>query len=113
MCFGGNIAPLSSHYINTQLGALWDNAKLCAAHSQPDFKSEEYERSKYTRALFHFHYLGRRVPKNGAVNELPFFAEFGKPEIKFICNHDAMLTLTITRGHISLGPEHGRGGERR
>ena len=53
------------------------------------------------------------VSPNGAVNELPFFAEFGKPEIKFICNHDAMLTLTITRGHIRLGPEHGRGGERR
>ena len=107
MCHDGNSASLSVRYINAQLTALWENAVECMNSTKNntwDVRSIEYDKSKYTRALAQYHYFGKKAPKaqNLSVNDFHFYATFGKPEIRFICNHDALLTLTIDAGHANL-----------
>jgi hypothetical protein len=66
MCIDGNSAPLSARYLNSQLTALWLNARDCvnwAAHQNGNndsvnLSSEDYVRHKYQRALAQFHYMG-------------------------------------------------------
>lgn len=106
MCIDGNSATLSVRYLNAQLGALWENAVDCAAHSSyTDFKSSEFDKGKYTRALREFHLLTKRPAKALSEEELLFHAVFGKPTIKFICNHEAVLFFKIERGHLNLAHE--------
>lgn len=66
MCIDGNSAPLSVRYLNSQLTALWQNARDCvnwASHhggesDSVNLSSEDYVRHKYQRALAQFHYMG-------------------------------------------------------
>lgn len=106
MCHDGNSAPLSVRYLNSQLSALWANADQCvkeATNTATDVKSSQYDRSKYTRALAQFHYFGRKAPKVVQSSaDFAFYATFAKPEIKFVCNHDAVLFLKINEGHANL-----------
>ena len=108
MCHDGNSAGLSIRYLNSQLSALWENAVECAKsvqNSSWDVRSEKYEQSKYTRALAQFHFYGKRAPKivgSPSPTDFHFYATFGKPDIRFICNHDALLTFTIESGHANL-----------
>ena len=98
-----NSAPLSARYLNSQLDAQWQNAVECSSHgANAAFRSVEYEKSKYTRALRHFDLLSRKPPKNVSTDELFFTATFGKPELKFICNHEAVFSLKIEQGHLNL-----------
>ena len=30
-----------------------------------------------------------------------FYTSFGKPKLEFICNHDAILRLTLKEGHYN------------
>ena len=74
-----------------------------ATNSAWDVKSAQYEKSKYTLALAQFHYFGRRAPKVvQSEDDLHFYASFEKPVLKFICNHDAALFVTIKQGHLNL-----------
>ena len=110
MCHDNNSASLSVRYLNSQLTALWENAVECVnsvVHDkgvpQWDIRSEKYDRSKYTRALAEFHFYGKKAPKTAVpASEFWFFARFGRPEVKFVCNHDAVLFLTIENGHANL-----------
>ncbi|PSS11038.1 hypothetical protein PHLCEN_2v3334 [Hermanssonia centrifuga] len=106
MCHDGNSASLSVRYLNAQLSALWENATECVKESGSnvlDVKSQEYEKSKYTRALAQFHYLGKKAPKTiSSTEDLLFYATFDKPQLKFVCNHEAVLSLTIKSGHLNL-----------
>lgn len=108
MCHDGNSAPLSVRYLNSQLSALWENALECVKSTKEnswDVRSEKYEKSKYTRALAQFHYYGRKAPKpQGSPSSVDFFfyATFGRPEIRFVCNHDAVLFVKIEKGHVNL-----------
>ena len=52
MCRDGNSATLCARYLNGQLLTLWENAVECLEHGGlADFKSEDYEKSAFTRAL--------------------------------------------------------------
>lgn len=103
MCIDGNSAALSVRYLNAQLQALWENADECSKHAgYTDFKSAEYDKSRYTRAIREFHYLTKRSAKNLSEEELFFVAKFSQPKLKFICNHEAVLFLTIQTGHFNL-----------
>lgn len=106
MCLEGNSASLSIRYLNAQLGSLWENAHQCAHDSgvdPNDVKSQDYDKSKYTRALAQYHFFGRKAPKTvRTTDDLLFYAQFGRPELKFICNHEAVFFLTVTEGHVNL-----------
>ena len=106
MCLEGNSAPLSIRYLNAQLSSLWENARHCVKHSGVelhDVKSHEYEKSKYTRALAQYQFFGKKIPKVvRSTKDFLFYASFGKPELKFICNHEAVLFLTVQEGHVNL-----------
>ncbi|KAF7328255.1 hypothetical protein MVEN_02565400 [Mycena venus] len=104
MCNDGNSAPQSIRYLNAQLAALWENADDCAkqAGKNPNFKSEHWEKGKYTRALAQYHYLGKKaVSKITGEKDLLFSASFGKPTLEVICNHEVVLHLTIRDGHLN------------
>ena len=103
MCLDGNPASLSVRYMNAQIHSLWENAKECASQGHySDFKSTEYEKSRYTRALGEYHFLSKKSPKGLSIDELFFFAEFAAPKLEFICNHEAVLHLKIESGHLNL-----------
>ena len=107
MCHDCNSASLSVRYINAQLTALWENAVECinsTKNNASDVRSTQYEKSKYTRALAQYHYFGKRAPKAQSltVDDFHFYATFGKPSLKFICNHDAVISFTIEKGHANL-----------
>ncbi|EKM51546.1 uncharacterized protein PHACADRAFT_102478 [Phanerochaete carnosa HHB-10118-sp] len=103
MCLDGNSAELSVHYVNSQLQAFWENAAKCAAHTvKLDFKSSAYEKSRRTRALREYHYLTRKSKPGLLEQDLFFSAKFGRPELKFICNHSVFLCLMIESGHLNL-----------
>ncbi|KAJ7710708.1 hypothetical protein B0H17DRAFT_1223880 [Mycena rosella] len=104
MCNDGNSAPQSIRYLNAQLAALWENADDCAkqAGKNPNFKSEHWEKGKYTRALAQYHHLGKKsASKIAGVKDLLFSASFGKPTLEVICNHEVVLHLTIEDGHLN------------
>ncbi|KAF7366819.1 hypothetical protein MSAN_00940200 [Mycena sanguinolenta] len=100
MCLNDNSAPLSVRYINSQLSAMWENAAECVRHggkqTKVDLRSGEYLKHQYTRSLAEFHFAGFPAPKGEiAVDDLFFYGSFGKPSLEFICNHEAVLRLTL------------------
>ncbi|KAJ7210092.1 hypothetical protein GGX14DRAFT_451427 [Mycena pura] len=104
MCNDGNSALQSIRYLNAQLAALWENADDCAkqAGKDPNFKSEHWEKGKYTRALAQYHYLGKKsASKVTGAKDLLFCASFGKPTLEVICNHELILHLTVKDGHVN------------
>ena len=106
MCFFGNSAPLSAHYISAQLIALWQNAIRCVeegAQSTFDVTSTAYKTSKATRALAQYHHLGNRPPMSiKSASDLFFCARFGEPLLQFVCNHNAIITLAVDRADLDL-----------
>ena len=97
MCYGENSAQHASHYVNSQLKALWENAVECARHHGSELAAEETHRYAYALAQFSFGRL-----RNGGVltpGDFQFFAEFATPELEFACNHDVILHLRVTEGH--------------
>ncbi|EKM52523.1 uncharacterized protein PHACADRAFT_149241 [Phanerochaete carnosa HHB-10118-sp] len=102
MCIDGNSGPLSVRYITAQLDALYKNAAECAPHAaHHDYKSAEYESTRYIRALREFHYLTRRATNNLHEADLFFSAKFAQPEINFLCNHVVFLRLKLESGHFN------------
>ncbi|KAI0676217.1 hypothetical protein C8Q78DRAFT_995876 [Trametes maxima] len=96
MCIGENLAPFAAYYLNAQLSALYENSLKCVAE-HPDAQSEGNHR---------FSALARFVTSavSGQTYSV-FIANFGKPELQFICNHNAVLKLKIesVRGPLQLG----------
>ncbi|GJE95840.1 hypothetical protein PsYK624_120300 [Phanerochaete sordida] len=106
MCFQGNAAPMSASYINSQLAILWKNAHDCAAdevHGNTDPSPNAGTKSAYTRALYEYQYIPEsHAGLNIARSDAHFYATFGQPELKFICNHEAVLSLTLKSGHLRV-----------
>lgn len=104
MCNDGNSATQSVRYLNSQLAALFQNASECVQNCAPilDFKSVDYDKTKYTRSLAEFHFVGPKPKKVYSTSELFFSATFSQPKLTFICNHEAILYLTIKSGHFNL-----------
>ena len=106
MCIGGNNAPLSARYLSSQLSTLWRNAVQCVdeAHGgELDVTSEEYEHSKAGRALAQYHYFGPRAPSPiHSTSDFFFYARFGEPSLKFLCNHEVILTLVIDKANVNI-----------
>ncbi|KAF7351634.1 hypothetical protein MSAN_01596000 [Mycena sanguinolenta] len=107
MCFEDNSAPLSVRYLNAQLSAMWKNAVECVGYTGTktttvDLRSSDYQKHKYTRSLAEFHFAGL-APTRGsiAVENLFFNGVFGQPRLEFICNHEAVLYLTLLEGHFN------------
>ena len=102
----GNSAPLSARYLNSQLSTLWQNAFQCANDKQSnalDVTSREYENSKNTRAWAQFQYFGPQAPKTvRSTDDFFFYAKFGQPDLKFICNHEALLAVTIDTAGVNI-----------
>lgn len=100
MCYGGHSTPLSVRYFNAQLSSLWENARDCYQHGGST--STAYQNTRFTRALAQFHYFDQYTPLDTIVSssDLPFYAEFGKPRLEFVCDHEILLFLIITDGHI-------------
>ena len=105
MCIDGNSAELSTHYINAQLQALFENAITCSKHVaglKLDFKDSAYEKSRYTRALREFHYLPHRSKPGLQKEDLFFYATFAQPKLQFVCNHTVFLRLKIESGRLNI-----------
>ncbi|KAI0641469.1 hypothetical protein C8Q79DRAFT_1014399 [Trametes meyenii] len=95
MCVGENLAPFAAYYLNAQLAALYENSERCVAE-HPDAQSEGNHR---------FSALAKFVTGDVAGQSYSVFtAIFDKPEVKFICNHNAILKLKIRsiRGPLEL-----------
>ncbi|GBE84865.1 predicted protein [Sparassis crispa] len=93
MCVGENCAPQAVHYINAQLAALYDNALSCVKDHGNAHRSED--RFKYSHALVDFSF-------GESHGDAKFQAVFRKPELEFICNHDAFFRIKIESGHYHL-----------
>lgn len=105
MCVDGNAAPASVRYLNAQLAASWQNAHECAAHyhdhATVDLESASYKKSEYMRSLAEYYYAGEYAPRGPIRKDQLFFrASFGQPRLQFVCNHDAILHLSI-HGHLN------------
>jgi hypothetical protein len=102
MCHG-NRAPQAIRYLNQQLFSHWDNAKRCvethACTSKPLSATVEY--GMCLREYFHGFPSNKR---HASKEDHAFYAKFGAPELRFICNHDAVLIFTIEEGHFNLNP---------
>ncbi|KAI0367407.1 hypothetical protein BV20DRAFT_1089883 [Pilatotrama ljubarskyi] len=94
MCLDENLAPFGAQYINAQLESLYKNAKRCT-EQHPGAHSSENRRFSILATYVVEEALG---PSYSA-----FEAVFGRPELKFICNHNAELVLKIetVKGPIS------------
>jgi hypothetical protein len=100
MCIDGNNAGHAAVFVNAQLEALYKVADDCVRHYAED-GIDRSKQSGYDFALReYYHYQSKTSP--------PIKFEFGKPEVEFVCNHDAILHLTITSvtAPTALEPKH-------
>ncbi|GBE84880.1 hypothetical protein SCP_0700600 [Sparassis crispa] len=95
MCIGENCAPQAAHYMNAQLAALHANAISCMRDHENAQKRDDIYR--YSHALAHFSHSKYDIADHDDQDDAVFDADFGTPQIKFICNHDALLYLKIDR----------------
>lgn len=91
MCTPEKKVRLWSHYLNSQLGILWENATTCGDTGR--------EECNYYRALAYFDYV--HDPAN---NSPKVSFKFKKPQLLFLCNHYAVLFLTVEEGSLTPTP---------
>ncbi|KAF8884776.1 hypothetical protein BD779DRAFT_1739314 [Infundibulicybe gibba] len=91
MCLGQNSAHHAVHYLNSQLGSLYENSVECVKHAGSGLKP--LERVRYDFALAEFHVGAKQRTKFALKDDMMFSAVFGKPRLEFICNHEAILYL--------------------
>ncbi|KAL7279892.1 hypothetical protein ACG7TL_006301 [Trametes sanguinea] len=97
MCSDENGAPHATRYVNAQLTVLHKNATLCL-EEHPQAMTEENK---------HFYALaGFTIQKPSSSTHL-FDARFKAPQLKFICDHDAVLTLTFEKGEFTADASKG------
>ncbi|KDQ49725.1 hypothetical protein JAAARDRAFT_142971 [Jaapia argillacea MUCL 33604] len=100
MCLGQNSAHHAVHYLNAQLGALYENSVECVKHTGPGLKP--LERVRYDFALAEFAVGAKQRSNVQHVEDTMFHAVFSKPRLEFVCNHEAVLYLKIKEGHLNL-----------
>ncbi|KAI5120808.1 hypothetical protein M0805_003206 [Coniferiporia weirii] len=100
MCLG-NRAENSVQFINSQLGALYENAIHCTSKHGTGLKPTLSE-VEYSTCLYEFYGPGRHSRHQPSSRDLAFFARFGRPRLEFVCNHEVVLFLDIKNGHFNL-----------
>ncbi|EKM54030.1 uncharacterized protein PHACADRAFT_257614 [Phanerochaete carnosa HHB-10118-sp] len=100
MCYGENNASHCVHFINSQFKTHWEIASGCSNEYngfKPDVKQH-----RYSVSLAEFHY-GRHRPDADEedMNDLMFYAQFDAPNVIFLCNHQALVTITVRKGHFN------------
>ncbi|KAI0093282.1 hypothetical protein BDY19DRAFT_903047 [Irpex rosettiformis] len=107
MCYTDNSADHATVFINAQLSSLWENSAACARKlGQNPQQRSETATNRYAIALAKY-FSGR--PRSGTSLPQDFDVTFNKPSLQFVCNHDAILRLTIAEGHyIIASSENGR-----
>jgi len=86
MCIDGDNAGHAAEFVNAQLHTLHKIAGDCVSH----YESQDIDRSAhpgYDFALREYYYKSK--------TSHPIKFEFGVPHVEFVCNHDAILHLTI------------------
>ncbi len=58
--------------------------------------------TEYSFALAEYYYGKHRHGNQADAADMMFHARFGKPTLKFLCNHDAMLELVLEEGHYNI-----------
>ncbi|KAF9010257.1 hypothetical protein BDQ17DRAFT_1421498 [Cyathus striatus] len=93
MCLGENSAHHAVHYLNAQLGSLWENSTECSNKAGKGLKP--LERVRYDFALAEYHIGSKQRSKYTMKDDMMFSATFSKPRLEFVCNHEAVLYLKI------------------
>ncbi|EIW59593.1 uncharacterized protein TRAVEDRAFT_121066 [Trametes versicolor FP-101664 SS1] len=99
MCSDENGAPHAVRYLNAQLAVLHENAVKCL-ETHPQARGED---NRQYNALAEF-----TAQRPGAASYMPsetdslFHACFKAPELRFVCDHDVLLHLTVEKGHVVL-----------
>ncbi|KAI0826876.1 hypothetical protein BC628DRAFT_226056 [Trametes gibbosa] len=99
MCLHENAAPHAVRYLNAQLAVLHDNAKKCL-EEHPQARREDNQ-SFYALAEFVVQRPGVASYDPSKADSL-FHICLGSPKLQFICDHDAILTLTVEKGHVVI-----------
>ncbi|KAI0700948.1 hypothetical protein BC835DRAFT_323570 [Cytidiella melzeri] len=100
MCYADNSADHVTQYLNAQYDALWCNATACVKKLNPQRQPDKREH-RYAFALARYFYGKHRPGSQPSLQDLMFHASFGKPSLQFICNHEALLHLSIIDGHYN------------
>jgi hypothetical protein len=96
MCIDSNNAAHVTDFVNAQLKSLYKIAGDCIDH----YEAEGIDRSKlsgYDFALREYHH--------NSTASSPAKLEFDEPRVEFVCNHDAILHLTIQNVTVLVTPE--------
>jgi hypothetical protein len=99
MCLGENSAHHAVHYLNAQLGSLWENSTECSNKAGKGLKP--LERVRYDFALAEYHIGSKQRSKYTMKDDMMFSATFSMPRLEFVCNHEAVLYLRIKEGHFN------------
>ncbi|KAI0712230.1 hypothetical protein C8Q76DRAFT_845437 [Earliella scabrosa] len=92
MCSDENGAPHAVRYLNAQLAVLHENARKCL---------EEHEQAR-TEENKHFYALAEYTVLKPGTSDTAFYATFDRPELEFVCDHDAILHLTLANSRLVL-----------
>ncbi|EKM50129.1 uncharacterized protein PHACADRAFT_153519 [Phanerochaete carnosa HHB-10118-sp] len=98
MCVGENNAPQAQHYLNAQLGALYENAVGCVERHGKGLQPDADHKYSFAPAEF---YYGKHRRGQASKADMMFYTSFGKPKLEFICNHDVIIRLTLKEGHYN------------
>ena len=105
MCSDENGAPHAVRYLNAQLTVLHENAKKCLeehGHARTEENSKVYRVYQYCICsrpfIEHFYALAEFTMQKPGTSDVVFGATFDAAELEFICDHDALLHLTLTEG---------------
>ena len=86
MCIDGDNADHATDFVNAQLHSLYKIAGACIDHYEAR-DVDRSEQSGYDFALREYYYKSKSSPT------IKF--EFGHPRVEFVCNHDAILHLSV------------------
>ncbi|KAI0754908.1 hypothetical protein C8Q80DRAFT_1094717 [Daedaleopsis nitida] len=92
MCSDENGAPHAVRYLNAQLAVLHENARRCL---------DEHEQAR-TEESKHYHALAEYTLQKPGTSDIAFQASFDKPELDFVCDHDAILHLRLSNCRLIL-----------
>lgn len=114
MCHGGDSSVFSQRFVSAQLHAHYKHANECAEEggfwNEPDIDltdGSDYRKYTHVRGLAEWFLAGESAQGLVSKDTLLFAASFAEPTLDFICNHEAALRLTITRGYMNIA--HGTG----
>lgn len=100
MCYGENNAVHTVSYLNSQLHALWEISSQCLESHDTHLKPDSNHR--YSYALAEYYFGKHRPAAQACVADMWFHATFKSPALRFLCDHEALVTLSIEEGHFNV-----------